>query len=283
MTTISNHSCASTGRFPTPMHVVPTPGARSIPGSLAPRFPLGPRPTTGDPRSRALALQLRARQADGAWDPAIAERFGEAFGWRSGDALDRRLEALAVLEEAGAFTEALYRDLFTTVASVTQNPTALLVHAAGWEFFCGGVERTLASPRALGAGRAARAVWSAQPQSLLDAALAHAQTVVLFLTRELLAEPRFVREFLLAANRVGGAADGPLLAPRLQVVLFDDLPDLRGLPREGWQDAYSALASELGDPAVARVGRALRTLRLVAAAGSPPGEVARALLKSLGG
>lgn len=230
-----------------------------------------------------MALQQLAHRDDAALDPAFAARFGEAFAQRSGRALDRRLEALVRLEQDGAFTEPLYRVLFASVAAVTQAPTVMLLHAPGWDFFCGGVQRTLGSERALGAGRAARADWAPESGSgLIDHALDQSHSVVVFLTRELLADPRFVRELLLATARSAPVDGETPLFPRLQVVLFDDLPDLRAIERSDWGQAFAELGRELGDAAVGRLGSALRSLPVVAAAGSPPGEVARSLLKSLG-
>lgn len=269
------------------MRVVPTPHTRAdslassgfLPTSTgAPR-----RSLRADPWARAAALQQLAQLDDASRDHAFADRFGDAFAPRSGRALERRMEALSVLEAGGAFTEPLYRVIFNHVGAVTREPTLLLLHAPGWDFFCGGVQRTLCSQRALGEGRVGRAAWSQEPDGgLVEASLDHAQAAIVFLTRELLADGRFVRELLLSMARVGRAADAPALLPRLQIVLFDDLPDLRTLERSAWSDAFEDLADELGDPAVARLGRALRGVPVVAAAGSPPGEVARSILRSLG-
>ena len=287
MTTFSTPSCVSTSRFLTPMRVVPTPHTRaeSVAGSglLPASLPTTGRGRPADPSARAVALQQLAQLDDAARHAPFAERFGEAFAWRSGRALERRLEALSVLEAGGAFTDPVYRTIFRAVGSVTRDPTLMLLHAPGWDFFCGGVQRTLCSERALGPGRAARAPWAVEPGvGLLEESLDHAQSVVVFLTRELLANPRFVRELLLSMARVARAADTSALVPRLQIVLFDDLPDLRAIERSDWAAAFEDLAEELGDRAVARLGRALRGVQVVVAAGSPPGEVARSLLKSLG-
>jgi hypothetical protein len=269
------------------MRVVPTPNTRAdslaasglLPSTVT---PLGRR-SRANPWDRSVALQQLAQLDDSASDPAIAARFGEAFAWRSGRALERRLEALALLEASGAFSEPLYRVIFRNVGAVTRDPTVMLLHAPGWEFFCGGVERTLGSSRALGEGRAARSHWSAEPGAgLMEVALDHAQSVVVFLTRELLANPRFVRELLLSVARVSKGTDASALIPRLQVVFFDDLPDLRTIDRAQWRAAFEELGRELQDPAIGRLGAALRSVPVVAAAGSPPGEVARSILRSFG-
>ncbi len=275
MSTFSTPSCVSTSRFLTPMRVVPTPRTRAdslaCSGLVTPSLPDVQRPRRPDPWARAVALQQLAHLDDAAANPEIAARFGEAFAWRSGRALERRLEALAILEEAGAFTEPLYRVIFRNVGAVTRDPTVVLLHDRDWDFFCGGVHRTLSSHRALGEGRVARAPWAAEPGvGLLEASLDYAHCMVVFLTRGLVEDPRFVRELLLSMARVAKSADASALVPRLQVVLFDDLPDLRTIERDAWGDAFEGLSNELADPAVARLGHALRAVPVVAAGGPPP-------------
>lgn len=280
-------SSSSTTSFITPLSVVPTHATRvnSLRSSgLMPQGSRGlPAARSTDPWARAVALQQLAHLDESHRDERVAQRFGEAFAWRSGRALERRLEALSVLEEAGAFTHSIYRVIFGAVGAVTREPTVALLHAPGWDFFGGGVQRTLTSGRALGEGRCARVTWQSEDGAgVIDEALDHAQAVVVFVTRDLLANPRFVRELMFAIARVARGTEAAMLAPRLQLVTFDDLPDLRGIPRGQWGESFGDLATELGDPAIRRLGDAIRSVPVVAASGSPPGEVARAVLKSLG-